>query len=139
MKNKIWNLFMNSLLVMAGIAFVICFFNLIFSFEYKNRETEDTAERHVSVFEYELKHKAYHEILDTYYAQRLNHFEPQKGFEDIYRVAEYSHAVFMSRIYEEEKNENKIKLNDTKREALKEKLGAYTYTAEEVEEAVWKE
>ncbi len=138
MKNKKLNFIFNILLGIAGVAFFICLILYADSVKYKNREKEDPAEAHGRVFEYELRHQAYNEIISHYSADRLSNFEPQPGFEDSYRVAQYAHAAFMSAIYEAEQNESKAKRNDTTRESLKQGLGRYSYTADQIDEIIRK-
>lgn len=136
MKSKVVNVVLNILIVLAGIAFIVCFSFMLTSFKEKNEKKEDPAESYNMVFEYELRHKAYHEIMDSVYALRMKNYEPEKGFENMYNVAEYAHTVFMARIYEAQGNAGKIDLNRSRMEAVKGKLGDYAYTAEDVEAMV---
>ena len=136
--NKKLNLLFNILLVIAGLAFFCCLILLFDSIKYKNREVEDPTERDQRVFEYELKHQAYNEIVGHYSTDRLSDFDPQPGYEDSYRVSQYAHAAFMSAIYEAEQNESKAKRNEATRESLKKELGKYAYTADEIDEIIRK-
>ena len=134
--NKTVKVIMNILTVIAGIILLASVIVMIGSFEYANREVEDPAESQRSVFEYKLKHKAYGEILGTYYSLRLDSFEAPEGMEDIYRVAEYAHTAFMSRVYAEKNDKDMISANAGRMEKLKSSLGAYAYTADEVDEII---
>ena len=134
--NKTVKVIMNILLVIAGLAFLVSLVVMLGSFGYANREVEDPAEQYRSVFEYKLKHKAYGEVLGTYYTKRLDNFDPEEGMEDIYRVAEYAHAAFMSRVYDEKGDSGRAATNASNMEKLKSSLGAYAYTADEVDEMI---
>ena len=134
--NKTVKVIMNILLVIAGLVFFVSLIGMISSFGYANRETDDPAETQKSVFEYKLKHKAYGEILDTYYVGRLDSFDAPEGMEDIYRVAEYAHAAFMSGVYAEKGDGDRSVRNSAQMEKLKGSLGTYAYAADEIDEII---
>ena len=134
--NKKVKVILNILIAIAGIVFLVSFGEMVASFKYANRETENPAERTMSVFEYKLKHKAYGEILEDYYAKRLDSFEAPEGMEDLYRVAEYAHNAFMSRVYKEKKDKVMIRANYENTEKLRAQLGSYRYAADEVDDIV---
>ncbi len=136
MKSKARNTILNILIVIAALVFVASLISMFSSFGYKQRKNEGKEDEYRRVFEYELKHKAYNEILSSYYAKKLYVTEPPEEYADTFRVAGYAHASFMSRIYKEEKNESKQVLNNKKMEQLKNALGAYFYTADEIDERV---
>lgn len=136
--NKILKVILNILLVAASIAVAISLIDLIFSIQYANRETEDPAKTYAQVFEYELEHRAYGEIMGSYYSRRMQSFTPTAGYEDLYRVGEYAHAAFMSRVYDEKGDSGKASLNREKAKNLRKELGAYEYTADEVDEMLKK-
>ncbi len=136
--NKAVKVILNILIAIAGLAFFVLMIDMLGSVKYANREVEDPVESESMVFEYELKHRAYGEIIGGYYADRLSDFEPKPGMENIYNVAEYSHAAFMSRVYEEKGDDRMIRANTAKMEALKNLLGDYRYTADEVDEMIQK-
>ncbi|MBR5406602.1 MAG: hypothetical protein IK111_03055 [Lachnospiraceae bacterium] len=131
--NKKLRVILNILLVAASIAFLISLVNLIASIGYANREVEDPAETFAGVFAYELDHRAYGEIMGDYYVRRLDRFTPDAGYEDLYRVAEYAHTAFMTRVYDEKGDPEKASLNREKADRLRGELGAYEYTADEVD------
>ena len=110
--------------------------NMVGSFKYANREKEDPIETERSVFEYELRHKSYGEVMNTYYVKRMYNFEPQAGMEDIYNVAEYAHAAFMSRVYAEKGDDRMSESNALRMETVRNRLGDYAYTADEVDEVI---
>ncbi len=139
--NKAAKVILNILIVIAGAAFLAMMIYLGGSFSYKNREKEDKAERSRRVFEYELENRAYNEIMDSYYVYHnsvKDDPEEEEAMQDIYRVAEYAHAAFMSRVYQEKGDESAVRANAQKMEKLKENLGDYSYTAEEVNEMIQK-
>lgn len=138
MKNKKLNIFFNLLLGVAGFAFFLCLIYLITSIEYKNREIEDPVAADQRVFEYKLKHKAYNEIISSYYTDRLYDFEPKPGYEDSYRISQYAHAAFMKAIYEAQQDDSEIEKNERRMEILKKELGKYSYTADDIEEVLRK-
>ena len=131
--NKTLRVVLNVLIVIAAIVFLVSFVNLAASIMYANREVEDPAESYAGVFEYELKHRAYGEIMSSYYSRRLSKFTPDSGFEDLYRVAEYAHTAFMTRVYDEKGDSGKASLCREKTEKLRGELGAYEYTADEID------
>ena len=134
--NKTLRVILNILIVIAAIVFLVCFIDMILSIGYANRRSEDPAETYAGVFEYELKHRAYGEIMGTYYVRRLDSFTPEAGYEDLYRVAEYAHTAFMTRVYDEKGDPKKASLCREKTEMLRDGLGAYEYTADEVDELI---
>ena len=86
--NKILKVILNIMIVIASLAFFVCFVLMIQSFKYKNREVEDPAETYAGVFEYKLRHRAYGEIIGDYYSRRMDSFGPVAGYEDLYKVME---------------------------------------------------
>ena len=134
--NKKVKVILNLLIAASGIACLCCFVLLVSSIRYANREVEDPSEKAMSTLEYKLKHQAYGEVLSHYYTKRMDNFEAPAGMEDFYHVAEYAHLSFMSRVYEEKQDEGMIRANDEKRKNVKEQLGSYAYTADEVDEII---
>ena len=131
--NKRLRVILNILMVAAAIAFVVAFLELMASIGYANREVEDPAETFSGVFEYELEHRAYGEIMGHYYSQRLKSLDPPTGYEDLYCVAEYAHTAFMTRVYDEKGDPAKTSSYKEKAATLRNELGAYGYTADEVD------
>ena len=134
--NKILRVILNILIAVAAIAFLINIVLLIKSFKYANREVEDPAETYAGVFEYELQHRAYGDIMNHYYAHRLNSFDAPEGYEDLYRVAGYAHAAFMSRVYSEKGDEMGIARCNSTMSEIKAELGDHAYTADEIDEMI---
>ena len=131
--NKILKIILNVCLVLAAFFFAVCFVDLISSIRYANREVEDPAETYAGVFEYELEHRAYGEIMGDYYVHRLKSFDPPAGYEDLYRIGEYAHTAFMGRVYDEKGDSKKASLCEEKKERSRGELGAYEYTADEID------
>lgn len=136
--NKAVKVILNILIVIAGLAFFGLFIDMVGSFKYANREVEDPAETRKDVFEYELKHRAYNEVLGTWYVERMSSLEPSSGMEDIYNVAEYAHSAFMARVYAEKNDGSAIGSNADRMETVKKRLGDYAYTADEVDNIIKK-
>ena len=134
--NKTLKMILNVLLVMASIGFLICFIDLMFSIQYANREVEDPAETYAGVFEYELENRAYGEIMGDYYVRRMKSLDPPAGYEDLYRVAEYAHTAFMTRVYDEKGDSGKASLYREKTGTLRKGLGSYEYTADEIDDMI---
>lgn len=132
--NKKLKVILNILIVIAAIAFAISLLDLILSIQYANREVENPAETYADVFEYELEHRAYGEIVGSYYSQRLDSFTPPAGYENLYHVGEYAHTAFMTRVCDEKGDTKKAALYGTRADELKKELGSYEYTAAEIDE-----
>ena len=134
--NNIVKVILDILIVIACLVFFALTIEMVSSYRYAHREKEDPIETERRVFEYELRHKSYGEIIDTYYVKRMYNFEPQDGMEDIYNVAEYAHAAFMSRVYAEKGDDRMSESNALRMETVRNRLGAYAYTADEVDEVI---
>ena len=134
--NKALKVILNILIVIASLAFFVSFILMSQSFKYKNREVEDPAETYAGVFEYELKHRAYGEVIGDYYSKRLNSFEPVAGYEDLYKVGAYAHAAFMSRVYSEKGDARGIERCNNSMKSIRAELGDHAYTADEIDEMI---
>lgn len=131
--NKAVKVILNILIALAGIFLFITLIYLGESIKYANREVEDPVDSNMSVFEYELEHKAYDEIMGHYYSERLSSMEAPEGMEPIYRVAEYAHSAFMKRVYEEKGDADKVSKYSANMERLRNELGAYEYAADDLD------
>ena len=134
--NKKLKVILNILIVAAAIALAVGFIDFIESSRYANREVEDPAETYAGVFEYQLEHRAYGEVISSYYSRRLDSFTAPAGYEDLYRVGEYGHDAFMIRVCDEKKDSKKASSYSQKTEKLRGELGAYKYTADEIDEMI---
>lgn len=132
MKSNKWDVILNIFLFIASVCFVLCFCWMIYSI--KNREKkEDPAKQYRNAFEREIKHKAYGEITDDYLLKKRSYSKPPVGCEDIYRIGEYAHISFMLKVYEAEKNEDKISRNEARKKALKKELLVYEKYGDEID------
>ena len=136
--NKRLRVILNILTVAAAIVFAVTIIMLIDSIRYAGREVEDPAETYAGVFEYELSHRAYGEIMGQYYVRRMKSMTAPAGYEDLYRVAEYAHAAFMTKVCDEKGDTAKANRYREKAAALRNELGAYEYTADEVDKKIGK-
>ena len=131
--NKVLKVILNILIVVFSLAFLVSLINLFSSIEYANREVEDPAETYSGVFDYEIEHRAYGEIMGSYYSRRMGSFTPEPGYENLYSVGEYAHTAFMTGVYEEKGDSKKASAYRDKTRELKKGLGAYEYTADEID------
>jgi len=136
--NKTLRVILNILIVIASLVLLVYIVDMISSFKYANREVEDPAETYAGVFEYLLDHRAYGEITDDYYCQRLDNWTPKAGYENLYKVAEYAHTAFMTRVYDEKGDKEKAALCREKTDSMRKDLGDYKYTADEVDTMIEK-
>ncbi|MCR5283533.1 MAG: hypothetical protein K6E18_09200 [Lachnospiraceae bacterium] len=137
MNNKI-KILLNLMIVIAAIVFLAMLINMNAAIRYAHRDTEDPVESAQRQMAYKVSHRAYGEVVDTYYWKRSDYLEPPEGMEDLYHVAAYAHAAFMSRVYEESKDEQAVRENAEKMERLKKDLGAYAFSADEVDAMIKK-
>ena len=136
--NKKLKLVFHILIGIAGIIFVLSFMDMMFSIQYANREIPDETESNVSVFEYKLKHRAYGEITNSYFTDRMQSMEVPEGEEKIYLTAEYANTAFMKRLYEEKKDEKMVKSCQERLADLSSKLGEYVHATVEIDEMIQK-
>ena len=136
--NKALRVVLNILIVAASSGCAVSFVYLISSIRYANREVEDPAVSYAGVFEYMLENRAYGEIMEDYYARRMYSFDPPAGYEDLYHVAEYAHNDFMIAVCDEKGDNDKASMYRQLAEAVRKELGAYEYTAGEVDEMLKK-
>ena len=132
--NKVLKVILNILIVIFSLAFLVSLINLFSSIEYANREVEDPAKTYAGVFDYEIEHRAYGEIMGSYYSRRMGSFSPEPGYENLYNVGEYAHTAFMAGVYDEKGDSEKASMCREKIRELKKGLGAYEYTADEIDE-----
>ena len=132
-RSKAANIIMNILITVFA---VFCFFTFIYmigSFDYVKEQAEKESESTAGSVDYDLSHGEYDRVLYTYYVKRLYETSAPQGYEDNYNISQYCHYTFMSKIYMAEDNDDKIKLADEKLKEAKEKLGSYSYTADEID------
>ena len=134
--NKRLKIILNIAAVIASVVFIAAFIGMISSFSYRNSEDEDTTEIYLSVFEYELSHKAYGEILNHYYANRMDDMNPPEGLEVVYMTADYAHTAFMSRVYNEKGDTAKETQSIEKLQQIRSNLGDHSYITDEVDDII---
>ncbi len=135
--NKKLRIILNIAIIIASVAFIAVFAGMVSSFNYKkNLEDEDTTEIDLSVFEYELKHKAYGEILSHYYANRMDNMAAPEGLEVVYMTADYAHTSFMSRVYNEKGDTAKETQSIEKLQQIRSNLGDHSYITDEVDDII---
>ncbi len=136
--NKALRIILNILIVIAAIFLAGSILDFIFSVQYATREKEDPAETYKGVFEYMIDHRAYGETIDDDYSDRLDDLVAPAGYEDMYRVAEYAHTDFMTRVYDEKGDSRKAASYREKIKELRSGLGAYEHTADEIDGMIQK-
>ena len=135
-KNKILKVILNILIVVAAFVFFLSIVDLGLAIKYANREVEDPAETFRGVMDYEIENRAYGQVLSNYYTDRLYHFDPEPGYEDLYRIAAYGHKAFMARVYDEKGDVAKAAAVREEAQALRGELGDYAFTADEMDEMI---
>ena len=132
--NKAANIILNIIIVVLCIFCFLSFIYMTGSFKYAKEQGEKkSSESDPGGINYELEHGAYEHVLSSYYTKRLYDYEAPEGYEYTYKIGEYCHLTFMSKIYEAQGDETKIKLCEEKREAVKEELDSYSYISGEVD------
>ena len=84
-------------------------------------------------FEYEVKHRAYGEVTDTYFVYGTKFLEVPEGFEETKLTAEYAHLSFMLGVYEEKGDDKKAKECRDRLEEIKSQMDQYRFTADEID------
>ncbi len=84
-------------------------------------------------FEYEVKHRAYGEVTDTYFVYGTKFLEVPEGFEESKLTAEYAHLSFMLGVYEEKGDDKKAKECRDRSEEIKSQMDQYRFTADEID------
>ena len=84
-------------------------------------------------FEYEVKHRAYGEVTDTYFVYGTKFLEVPEGFEETKLTAEYAHLSFMMGVYEEKGDDKKAKECRDRSEEIKSQMDQYRFTADEID------
>ena len=84
-------------------------------------------------FDYEVKHRAYGEVTDTYFVYGTKFLEVPEGFEETKLTAEYAHLSFMLGVYEEKGDDKKAKECRDRLEEIKSQMDQYRFTADEID------
>ncbi|MCR4585491.1 MAG: hypothetical protein K5686_07160 [Lachnospiraceae bacterium] len=130
---KILKIILNIAIVITALLLLVTIGIYKDSFSYVNKDMAKEYEEKLGVFEYKLKHKAYGEIVDSYFTARMYSLTAPEELEITYLVADYANTAFLRRVYAEKgdvQNENDCteKLN-----SLRSRLGDHTYTADEID------
>ena len=135
--NKGIKLVFNILIVVAAVVFIGCFAVMMDSFDYR-REQDSKGPKEVEsskgVFDYRLKHKAYGEVTNKYFTDRMYSMEAPEGLEMTYLVSEYANTAFLRCVYEEKKDGEKERACREKLSGIRAKLGDYVTAADEIDE-----
>ena len=133
--NKVIKLVFNILIVAAAVAFLASFVLMLNSFKYR-KEQDGKAKTLLTMdgLNYKLKHKAYGELTNVYFTDRFKYMEAPKEVEVAYSVSEYANTAFLKRVYEEKKDEEKMRDSQEKLSGIRATLGDYTYAANEIDE-----
>ena len=135
--NKKIKLLLNILIAVAAVAFFVCFVVMIGSFSYRKEQNAKIPEGEamdMRVFDYRLKHKAYGEILNSYFTDLYSSMEPPEAIAMTYYVSDYANTAFMRRVYEEKKDAERERACREKLARIRTTLGDYAYTADELDE-----
>ena len=85
-------------------------------------------------FDYEVRHRAYGEVADTYFIYNTKFLEVPVNFEETLLTAEYVNMSFMQGVYEEKGDQQKAKACRDRQEAIKNELVQYRFTADEIDQ-----
>lgn len=136
--NKTIKLIFNILIGIAAVVFLVSLMDMILSIQYANREVPDETDTSVMVFEYKIAHRAFGEITNTYFTDRMQSMEAPKGKEKIYLAAEYANTAFMKHLYEEKKDEKKVQDCQGRMDQVSAGLGEYGHITAEIDEMIQK-
>ena len=129
--NKMLKMVFNILTAAAALGVLFMIF-MIKDEVVKNANKE---ERNVmGSYDYEVSHRAYGEIADTYYVYDAQLLKVPEGFEESKLTAEYAKQAFMLGVYEEKGDEKKVGACKEKMENLKTQMDKYRFTADEIDE-----
>ena len=135
--NKILKIVLNIAIVIAAFIFIVEASVLKQSGEYANKDMAEEYAGEMGVFEYKLRHKAYGEILKSYFTDRMYSMEAPEELSATYLVASYANTAFLNRIYQEKADKKNMAACDIKMEDIRSELGEYAYTADEIDEIVF--
>lgn len=134
--NKILKTIFNIAIVIAAVLCLLFFVDMKSSFDHaKEHETVDI-DSEMGTFNYKLKHKAYSEVVDHYFTDRMYSMTAAEGLEKQYLVAEYANTAFLRRIYAEKNDASAEKRCMDKLDDIRGKLDDYAYTAEEIDSVI---
>lgn len=128
--NKALKIFFNILIVIAALGVLFMLFMIKDALVENATKEEDNV---MTSFDYEVKHRAYGEIADTYFVYGTKFLEVPEGFEETLLTAEYVNLSFMQGVYEEKGDDQKAKACRDRLEAIRNELMQYRFTADEID------
>ncbi len=128
--NKTLKVVFNILIVVAALGVLLMIFMIKDEVvRNKNKEVKNV----MSSFDYEVKHRAYGEVTDTYFVYYTKFIDLPEGFEETKLTAEYANLSFMLGVYEEKGDDNKAKACSDRMEEIKNQMDKYRFTADEID------
>ena len=129
--NKLLKTVFNILIVIAALGVLLMLF-MIKDAAVKNATKEE--KNVMTSFDYEVRHRAYGEVADTYFIYDTKFLEVPVNFEETLLTAEYVNMSFMQGVYEEKGDQQKAKTCRDRQEAIKNELVQYRFTADEIDQ-----
>ena len=128
--NKTLKVVFNILIVVAALGVLLMIFMIKDEVvRNKNKEVKNV----MSSFDYEVKHRAYGEVTDTYFVYYTKFIDLPEGYEETKLTAEYANLSFMLGVYEEKGDDNKAKACSDRMEEIKKQMDKYRFTADEID------
>ena len=128
--NKTLKVVFNVLIVVAALGVLLMIFMIKDEVvRNKNKEVKNV----MSSFDYEVKHRAYGEVTDTYFVYYTKFIDLPEGYEETKLTAEYANLSFMLGVYEEKGDDNKAKACSDRMEEIKKQMDKYRFTADEID------
>ena len=129
--NKLLKMVFNILIAAAALGVLFMIF-MIKDEVVKNANKEE--KNVMRMFDYEVSHRAYGEVADTYFIYDAQFLEVPEGFEESKLTAEYAKQSFMLGVYEEKGDEKRAEACRDKMAELKNQMDKYCFTADEIDE-----
>ena len=129
--NKMLKMVFNILIAAAALGVIFMIF-MIKDEIVKNANKEE--KNVMRMFDYEVSHRAYGEVADTYFVYDAQFLEVPEGFEESKLTAEYAKQSFMLGVYEEKGDEKRAEACRDKMEEIKNQMDKYRFTADEIDE-----
>ena len=126
--NGIGILIMNLIIAVLVVALIFTTVDMFGSSRYA-KERRTAAAEHT---EYDIAGKSYEEVVDHYNTKVALSSDPEEGDEDLYKVGEYCHLAFMSKVYRAEGKREQLGSCNDKMKALEAEMGQYSYVPDEV-------
>ena len=128
--NKSLKLIFNILIAVAALG-ILLMLAMIKNEIDQNANKED--KNVMSSFDYEVEHRAYGEVADTYFVYGTKFMEVPEDFEETKLTAEYVNLSFMLGVYEEKCDDKKAKACRDRLEEIKNQMNKYRFTADEID------